>query len=871
MKKFLEWLREEATTALWSKGVTLSRSPASFERIGSKKIDGELKFKVRTTDRVLAFTVTLWTEDEDAHCDCGSKIHPCHHIIGVAVAESEGRIPEASGPATDERDGLRYHWEYLPPASGSKPSIRFHRELRLGGEVRKIEGSLVALIGGIRSGRIALPLPATTQVDLAIDACLARGPASASGTWSALLGHIVDLGPLPVLNHPRLGELKVRARPERSSVRIRESRNGDLELTLEMSGTGEDLEGGLRLEGDTLCMRIPAPSGLRKRIPRDQVGPWTLNELPVWKDSCVVMDERTATTEVIEGTPFLELTLQDLGPGQLRLTGRVGYPPALPGQVIRPSPEQEIALIKTLRQDFGLYPDQPRPVSIAEAIRFRERLPEGVRQSFDFHLGPVLRTETGLELDAALEHRDLLLELLDKKQKPEAPVSMIDRMLQTLPLGTSPPPSLLPGEIPPALEGILRPYQRAGAAWILRNAGALGCALLADDMGLGKTLQTLATIRGKTLVIVPRSLLGNWQREASRFRPDLKVSTYHGPGRQLHPDSNLILTTYSILQLDAPVLCSRVWDMVVLDEAHQIRNPETRAAMAATRLNSRFRLALTGTPIQNSKRDLLSLFRFLAPGLFEEESELTPSAIAPFMLRRTKHQVLTELPPKTPIDHPVILSEIEKSRYDALLSAAKRECLDRLGTDRKLEPLTIFEVLLRARQACCHPGLLEDTLRADPSSKMETLLSLVEEILSEDHSVLVYSQWTRHLDLIESRMKDRFPLFRLDGSTRDRDSRIGGFQESPQASVFLLSLQAGGVGLNLTRANHVIFCDPWWNPYVELQAEDRAYRMGQEKPVTVHRLVAEDTIETSIRDLQAQKLRLGDATLSAEEMLNLIR
>jgi superfamily II DNA or RNA helicase len=869
MKKFLEWLREEATTALWSKGVTLSRSPASFERLGSNQATGELKFKVRTTERILAFTVTLWPDDEDAHCDCGSKIHPCHHIIGVAVAESEGQIPVAPGPTRDERDGLRYHWEYLPPAAGSKASIRFHREWRLGGELKKIEGSLVALIGGIRSGRIALPLPATTQVDLAIDACLDRGVTSAS--WSALLGHIVDLGPLPVLNHPRLSELKVRARPERSSVRVRQAPNGDLELTLEMSGPSEDLEGGLRLEEDTLCMRIPPPSGLRKRIPRDQIGTWTLNELPVWKSSCVVMDERTETTEVIDGTPFLELTLQDLGPGQLRLTGRVGYPPAGPGQVLRPSPEQEMALKKTLRQDFGLYPDQPRPVSIAEAIRFREQLPEGIRQSFDFHLGPVLRIETGLELDAALAHRDLLLELLDKKQKPEAPISMIDRMLQSLPLGTSPPPLLLPGQIPPALEGILRPYQREGASWILRNAGALGCALLADDMGLGKTLQTLATLRGKTLVIVPRSLLGNWQREAARFRPDLRITTYHGPGRQLHPDSDLVLTTYSILQLDAPVLCGRDWDMVVLDEAHQIRNPETRAAMAATRLNSRFRLALTGTPIQNSKRDLLSLFRFLAPGLFDEESELTPSAIAPFVLRRTKNQVLTELPPKTPIDHPVILSEIEKSRYDALLSAAKRECLDRLDTDRQLEPLTIFEVLLRARQACCHPGLLEDTLRAEPSSKMETLLSLVEEILSEDHSVLVYSQWTRHLDLIESRLKDRFPLFRLDGSTRDRDSRIEGFQESPQASVFLLSLQAGGVGLNLTRANHVIFCDPWWNPYVELQAEDRAYRMGQEKPVTVHRLVAEDTIESSIRDLQAHKLRLGDATLSAEEMLNLIR
>jgi SNF2 family DNA or RNA helicase len=332
-----------------------------------------------------------------------------------------------------------------------------------------------------------------------------------------------------------------------------------------------------------------------------------------------------------------------------------------------------------------------------------------------------------------------------------------------------------------------------------------------------------------------------------------------------------VLTTYSILQLDAPILCAREWDAVILDEAHQIRNPETRAAMAAARLNSRFRLALTGTPIQNTKRDLLSLFRFLAPGLFEQESELNPSAIAPFILRRTKDQVLTELPPKTPIEHRIQLSEDEKKRVEALLTAARQECLERLGSERDLEPLTVFEVLLRVRQACCHPGLLEDERKGESSSKLEALLNLVEEILSEGHSVLVYSQWTRFLDLIESRLRERIPYFRLDGSTRDRESRIEGFQEGKTPSVFLLSLQAGGVGLNLTRASHVIFCDPWWNPFVELQAEDRAYRMGQEKPVTIHRLVAEGTIETSIRKLQAAKLDLGETTLKSEDLLDLLQ
>ena len=865
MKKFLEWLKEEATTALWSKGVTLSRSPGSFEQIGSAKEGVELKFKVRTPERILAFTVTLWPDDEDAHCDCGSKIEPCHHIIGAAVAQSEGRISEPSVSAPGAR--LHYHWEYVPPSSESKASVRFHRGLKVNGELRKIDGTLVSLIGGIRSGRISLPLPSTTPVDLSIDELYA----TAAPSWAMLLERLADLGPLPFLNHPRLVELKVSPRPERLRLVIRETRSGDLDLLLEVSGDGEDLEGGLRIEGQTLGIQVPAPVSLKRRIPSDRIGEWTLKDLPLWQSACSVVDERSRPTEVIEGIPELEWILETLGNEGLRMTGRITYPKAPPGQVLRPSPEKEAELRKHLRQEYGLYPDQPRPVSVAEAIRIRDRLTDRHQRDFDRTLGPVLLTETGLDLDSALDHRELLLGLLDKKQKPEAPTSLIDRMLRSLPQGATLPPQPLPGQIPSSVEGILRPYQKSGVAWIQRNADTLGSALLADDMGLGKTLQTLAAIRGNTLVIAPRSLLGNWQREAARFRPELKVSIYHGPERQLDPESDLTVTTYSILQLDAPILCAREWDGVVLDEAHQIRNPETRAAMAATRLNSRFRLALTGTPIQNSKRDLFSLFRFLTPGLFEEESELTPSAIAPFLLRRTKDQVLTELPPKTPIDHSIALSEQEKSRYNALLSAARQECLDRLGSEKSLEPLTVFEVLLRARQACCHPGLLEDSRKHESSSKMDRLLSLVEEILSEGHSVLVYSQWTRFLDLIETQLKDRTPYFRLDGSTRDRDTRIEGFQESASPSVFLLSLQAGGVGLNLTRANHVIFCDPWWNPYVELQAEDRAYRMGQEKPVTIHRLIAEDSIETSIRELQAAKLRLGEATLSAEEVLNLIR
>jgi superfamily II DNA or RNA helicase len=863
MEKFLEWLKEEASPAVWARGVNLSRAPGSFEQLPVPAGSPELKFKVQTPERILAFQVTLWTLEQDAHCDCGSKFEPCHHIIGAALALSSGRLSD--GTKSSKPDGVRivYHWEYGPGEGTAPGEIRFLRSLETEGKKEPLRGSLVALIGGIRSGRIRMPLPATTQTDLAIDSLYSKG----TPTWRELLHRVSELPPLPIEGHPTLETLTVDARASRPLLQILDA--GAQDILIQPEGaertTEERLGGELRIRNGVLSLGNPSALIRERRIPGSRIAQWTLEELPDLRERFEIRLETSRIPEVREGEPVLRLILEPWSESEASVTARIEYPDPGRGVVLRPDPAKELELARHLRRDLNLVAGEPKRVGMEELLRIRERVPPDQLPDWNRKLGLMLTQVTGAGLESALEHRDLLIRLLDKKKVERGPKGMIDHLLRSLPEGTPLPP-LLPGAVPAALLPVLRPYQKSGVAWLKDRAGTLGCALLADDMGLGKTLQTLASLEGRTLVVLPRSLLGNWKREAMRFRPDLALLVYHGPARTLNGDARLILTTYSILKLDAEILCREEWDQVVLDEAHLIRNPETRAAIAASRLQARFRIALTGTPIQNRLRDLLSLMNFLAPGMFESEEELTPRAIAPFLLRRTKDEVLTELPPKTLIDHSVPLDAEEKGLHDALLNTARQELLERLGAGESLSPLGFFESLLRARQACAHPGLVDPSKKNGTSSKVEAILALTRELLSEGHSVLLYSQWTSFLDLIEKPIRNEAPCFRLDGSTRDREGEVERFQTGGRAAVFLLSLQAGGVGLNLTRASHVIFCDPWWNPFVEVQAEDRAYRMGQEKPVTIHRLIAENTIEERIRGLQLEKLRLGSTLVEPSEM-----
>jgi superfamily II DNA or RNA helicase len=427
-------------------------------------------------------------------------------------------------------------------------------------------------------------------------------------------------------------------------------------------------------------------------------------------------------------------------------------------------------------------------------------------------------------------------------------------------------------ELPDDLLTTLRPYQRRGVDWLafLREAG-MG-ALLADDMGLGKTLQALCALRPRALVVAPTSVVHNWVSEIRTHRPGLRYSLYHGPKRKLDPSADVTLTTYAILRLDAERLAAERWETVVLDESQRIKNPDSQVAAAAFRLNARFRLAMSGTPVENRLSDLWSQFHFVNRGLlggrphFREtyEAPITSgdvgaierlrSRIRPFLLRRLKREVASELPPRTEAVLRCELSQEEREVYDAIRAATLSEVVKRLEVGGSV--LGALEALLRLRQAACHGSLIPGRV-AEHSSKLRLLMEVMETVVADGHKALVFSQWTSLLDLVEPQLASQAIRYvRLDGSTRDRAEVVRRFQEDDSVSVMLISLKAGGVGLNLTAADHIFLLDPWWNPAVEDQAADRAHRIGQQRPVMIYRMVAIDTVEEKILVLQQRKREL---------------
>ena len=432
-------------------------------------------------------------------------------------------------------------------------------------------------------------------------------------------------------------------------------------------------------------------------------------------------------------------------------------------------------------------------------------------------------------------------------------------------------------KLPADLRATLRPYQKQGVAWLqfLRAAGLGG--VLADDMGLGKTLQTLCAIKGRTLIVCPTSVVHNWRAETQRFRPALKLCIYHGRDRKLDPEADITLTSYSLLRLDQEVLQMVTWDALVLDEAQAIKNPESQAARAACAMPATFRLALSGTPVENRLDELWSLMHFTNRGLLGGRSYFADTferpivagdgvavnklraRIKPFVMRRLKRTVAPDLPPRTESVMHVELDEQERGLYDAVRAAAQKDVIGLLESGKGV--MAALEALLRLRQAACHRALVPGQ-SAESSSKVERLVDALSTVAEEGGRSLVFSQWTSLLDLIEPALKAaKVPFCRLDGSTRDRDGVVQTFQASDGPPVMLISLKAGGSGLNLTAADHVFICDPWWNPAVEAQAADRAHRIGQDKPVFVYRLVTVDTVEARILDLQERKRALADAAL----------
>ena len=453
--------------------------------------------------------------------------------------------------------------------------------------------------------------------------------------------------------------------------------------------------------------------------------------------------------------------------------------------------------------------------------------------------------------------------------------------------------------LPAGLEAELRDYQEFGVAWLQKRLDSGVGALLADDMGLGKTLQTLTLLTENSLVVAPASVLVNWQREIQKFRPNLKVNLYHGPKRT-RSAAGVLVTSYSILRMEHSYFSNHGWDMIVCDEAQNFKNPQSSVAKAVYDLKAKSRLALTGTPIENSLEELWSLFHFLNRGLLGTFSHFQKNVSAkvakgdpkslltlhkttsPFILRRLKSEVAKDLPPKTESTLLIDLSDRERQVYTATASAARAEIEELLGPgmDGQGKTIQALELLLRMRQAACHTGLLPGDFEEIGSSKTQVLGERLQTLREGNQKALVFSQWTGFLDLI-GRHLDSLGLnfLRLDGSTQDRQGVVDEFQNNSENRILLMSLKAGGVGLNLTAADQVYIMDPWWNPAAEQQAADRAYRIGQEKPVFVYRMVAGDTVEEKIQELKKKKLALAEGVLagksaikglSAKDILNLI-
>ncbi|WP_350614563.1 DEAD/DEAH box helicase [Pseudomonas sp. HY7a-MNA-CIBAN-0227] len=451
---------------------------------------------------------------------------------------------------------------------------------------------------------------------------------------------------------------------------------------------------------------------------------------------------------------------------------------------------------------------------------------------------------------------------------------------------------------PQGLNAELRGYQLEGLNWMqtLRELEVGG--ILGDDMGLGKTLQALAHLLCEkqvgrlltpALAVMPTSLIPNWQDEAARFTPQLKVLALHGAQRQEEftrlTDYDVVLTTYALLPRDLEVLQAQRWSVLILDEAQNIKNPNSKAAQAARQLEAGQRLCLSGTPLENHLGELWSLFHFLLPGWLGDSKTFnrdyrTPiekhgnvqrmqhltARIKPFLLRRKKEQVATELPPKTEIVHWVDLSDAQRDVYETVRVAMDKKVRDEIsrhGVARS--QIIILEALLKLRQVCCDLRLVKSApvfkVARAGTGKLGSLMEMVEELLSEGRRILLFSQFTSMLALIEEELKQRQVDYSiLTGETLDRRTPVKNFQDG-KTPLFLISLKAGGTGLNLTAADTVIHYDPWWNPAVENQATDRAYRIGQDKPVFVYKMIARGTVEEKIQALQQEKAALASGVL----------
>lgn len=857
--EFIEWLRGEALPGVWSRGVQFSRAVQSFEVATAKA--SEIKIKIKTPERGVPFEVTLWPVDHDAHCNCGSEVEPCAHVV-------------ACGLWADRQD--------------------------IQGQTAKIEW--------IRTGEALAIRFASTQLsgnELALQRFFSKSSRTASD-WANELQRLADFGKQSWKDAPSGSPafLEVRARPQaapnqRLKVSFKSPPGSNAQLWTLRVLNSESLESKksepappglqLQLESESWVLS-PKPVQVQwteRTLSEDEMILFLLEEWPVVEPGFVNAAEvRQEFPRVCRGEPQLEFT------SQVQMTTNPQTPPdvwvqarvvSLPGEVvfeggpdapvlIQRSIEKERELHQKLRHQYGMTLAQPLKVEAADWPLVRKRFLDQTS---------VLETFQEALVGWCSESTGLMTEEIDLSQLTD--ISLIEQLLQAKDaaerklLGLKLRPLILkpdrkahedrvqelraPEKVSKHLWQQLRTYQKEGVIWLSEAKRQGRGAILADDMGLGKTLQALAILERRALVIVPTSLLYNWQQEFKKFRPELSVCTYHGAKRKWDSYADVVLTTYGTVRSDPARFYETgdyAWTTLILDEAHQIRNSKTITSETVLELPAPYRFALTGTPIQNRVEDLDTLLRFVSP-----RRPIARSMLATALLRRTKSEVLQELPEKVRVEHHLEMPAQERSFYRQVFAAARDDIVARLSL-REGSPLQVFEVLLRSREVCDHVGLVDRAHWNSSSTKLEKVMEMAQELIEAGHSVLVFSQWTRFLDRIEQELKHELIEYsRLDGSTTNREQVIAGFQQSAKPQVFLLSLQAGGVGLNLTKADHVIFCDPWWNPFVEFQAEDRVHRIGQTRSVTIHRLLIADSIELKIRELQKRKEGLASELIQS--------
>jgi SNF2 family DNA or RNA helicase len=451
--------------------------------------------------------------------------------------------------------------------------------------------------------------------------------------------------------------------------------------------------------------------------------------------------------------------------------------------------------------------------------------------------------------------------------------------------------------LPAGFQGTLRPYQKAGYNWLrfLNEFHLGGC--LADDMGLGKTVQTLALLqaekekgkRGTSLLVMPTSLVYNWEMEAAKFTPDLKILTYTGTQRnkdiKRFERYDVVITSYGITRLDIELLEKFFFNYIILDESQVIKNPASNIAKAVMQLRSRYKLTLTGTPLENTTLDLWSQMTFINPGLVggqtffknefqipiekkgdEAKTKKLNAIIKPFLLRRLKSQVARDLPEKVENVHYTNMTPEQEEKYEEAKSYYRHKILDQIDKEGiNNTRFMILEGLTKLRQLSNHPKMIDGAYTGS-SGKLEDVQHMLENALAEGHKLLIFSQFVKHLDIVKDCLhRQRIPFAYLDGSSNDRKDQVEKFNKDPHLKVFLISIKAGGLGLNLTEADYVFILDPWWNPAVEAQAVDRAHRIGQTKRVFTYKFITRNTVEEKILQLQKHKLKLSENLIQSEE------